>query len=84
VAIPYRRFGTTYRYHLQGSLNHGFLEIYGRTRNQGTTENSHIEHRTHTSESIDVKVQNIDVKVQNIDVKVQNIDVKVQNIEHGK
>jgi hypothetical protein len=28
-----------------------------KTRSQGTTENSHIGHCTHTSESTDVKVQ---------------------------
>jgi hypothetical protein len=31
----------------------------GKARNQGTTENSHIGHCTHTSESTNVKVQNI-------------------------
>jgi hypothetical protein len=31
----------------------------GKARNQVTTENSHTEHCTHTSESTDVKVQNI-------------------------
>jgi hypothetical protein len=31
----------------------------GKARNQGTTENSHIGHCTHTSESADVKVQKI-------------------------
>jgi hypothetical protein len=29
----------------------------GKARNQGTTENSHTGHCTHTSESTDVKVQ---------------------------
>jgi hypothetical protein len=29
----------------------------GKARNQGTTENSHIGHCTHTAESTDVKVQ---------------------------
>jgi hypothetical protein len=29
----------------------------GKTRNQGTTENSHIGHCTHTSESTNVKVK---------------------------
>ena len=31
----------------------------GKPRNQGTTDNNHIGHRTHTSESADAKVQNI-------------------------
>jgi hypothetical protein len=31
----------------------------GKERNQGTTENGHIGHCTHTSESANVKVQNI-------------------------
>jgi len=31
----------------------------GRAQNQGTTENSHIGHCTHNSESTNVKVQNI-------------------------
>jgi hypothetical protein len=31
----------------------------GKARNQGTTENSHIGHCTHTAESADVNVQNI-------------------------
>ena len=31
----------------------------GKAQNQGTTENSHIGHDTHTSESTDVKVQDI-------------------------
>ena len=31
----------------------------GKTRSQGTTENSHIGHCTHTSESTNVKVQQI-------------------------
>ena len=31
----------------------------GKARNQGTAENSHIVHCTHTSESTDVKGQNI-------------------------
>jgi hypothetical protein len=31
----------------------------GKARNQGATENSHIGHGTHTSESTKVKVQNI-------------------------
>jgi hypothetical protein len=29
----------------------------GKARNQGTTENSHIGHSTHTAESTNVKVQ---------------------------
>ena len=31
----------------------------GKGQNQGTTENSHIGHSTHTAESANVKVQNI-------------------------
>jgi hypothetical protein len=32
--------------------------INGKARNQGTTENSHTGHGTHTSESTDVTIQN--------------------------
>ena len=31
----------------------------GKVQNEGTTENGHIGHCTHASESTDVKVQNI-------------------------
>jgi hypothetical protein len=31
----------------------------GKARNQGTTENSHIGHCTHSAESTNVKVENI-------------------------
>jgi len=31
----------------------------GKVRNQGTTENSHIGHCTHTSKNTDVKVQKV-------------------------
>jgi hypothetical protein len=31
----------------------------GKARNEGTAENSHVGHCTHTSESADVKVQNV-------------------------
>jgi hypothetical protein len=31
----------------------------GKVRNQGTVENNHIKHCTHTSESTNVKTQNI-------------------------
>ena len=33
-------------------------EHHGKVRNQGTTENSHIGHCTHTSESATANVQN--------------------------
>jgi hypothetical protein len=49
----------------RGHWNH--IKIYqvipehhtGKAQNQGTADNSHIGHCTHTSESTDVKVQNI-------------------------
>ena len=35
------------------------LKIFQKARNQGTSENSHIRHCIHTSESTKVRVQNI-------------------------
>jgi hypothetical protein len=34
-------------------------ELSGKVRNQGTTENSHISHCTHTAAGTNVKVRNI-------------------------
>jgi hypothetical protein len=42
-------------------INQNIPEQYtGEALNQGTTENSHIGHCTHTSESTNVKVLNIE------------------------